>query len=119
MSLPVSWPALALLSLCGVAMPISQDVQPNPDTPESVDEGLGHTGELAKPQGRAEVENRANRHHAMVDAAAVPHADGTSDLNTPENLTGPADSHLGAIETQVRQVPAPAGKAFTDEPKQG
>ena len=87
---------------------------------DPVDENLGHTGELAKAQGRAEIENRVNRHHAIVDARPVPHAHGTSEsLNRPERPMDPADKHLGAIETQVRQVPAPAGKAFADEPKQG
>jgi hypothetical protein len=29
------------------------------------------------------------------------------------------DSHIGAVEDEVVDVPAPAGRAFEDEPRQG
>ena len=33
--------------------------------------------------------------------------------------TAPGDAHIGAIEDQVSETPAPAGEEYKDEPRQG
>ena len=52
-----------------------------------------------------------------IDPAPEPEDSG-HDLRRKPPLD-PEDEHIGAREDQVSPTPAPSGKAFEDEPKQG
>lgn len=86
----------------------------------------GHTPQAHK------VENDRTKSAAPSTPAPSPQADGSPEplhgRDTPDAEPGPprptsaddaGDKHIGATEDQVSDTTAPAGEAYSDEPRQG